>query len=96
MTSLLGMPNVIAYSAAKAALLGMVRTSATKLGGDGIRVNAIAPDWIESPMLREALDGDPPRQAKILARHKVDSEIPKTLVGRPSIFALGQQISSME
>ncbi len=68
MTSLIGMPNVVAYSAAKSALLGIVRALATELGPEGIRVNAIAPGWIESPMLHQALDGDLPRQAKILAR----------------------------
>jgi NAD(P)-dependent dehydrogenase (short-subunit alcohol dehydrogenase family) len=31
-------------------------------------VNAIAPGWIQSEMLDKALDGDPPRKAKILAR----------------------------
>jgi NAD(P)-dependent dehydrogenase (short-subunit alcohol dehydrogenase family) len=31
-------------------------------------VNAIAPGWIESPMLREALAGDENRAQKILSR----------------------------
>jgi NAD(P)-dependent dehydrogenase (short-subunit alcohol dehydrogenase family) len=68
MTSLIGMPRVVAYSAAKSAYLGMTRALASELAADGIRVNAIAPGWIESPMLRQALAGDPARQAKILAR----------------------------
>jgi gluconate 5-dehydrogenase len=46
----------------------MVRALATELGAAGLRVNAIAPGWIESPMLHEALDGDPARIAKILGR----------------------------
>jgi NAD(P)-dependent dehydrogenase (short-subunit alcohol dehydrogenase family) len=68
MTSLIGMPLVVAYSAAKSAYLGMVRSLATEFGPEGVRVNAIAPGWIQSEMLDKALDGDPPRKAKILAR----------------------------
>lgn len=77
MTSLIGMPNVVAYSAAKSAIVGMVRALATELGPSGIRVNAIAPGWIETPMLHEALDSDPVRSAKILAR------TPQSRFGRP-------------
>ncbi|MGA3018610.1 MAG: SDR family oxidoreductase [Bryobacteraceae bacterium] len=68
MTSFIGMPNVVAYSAAKSAYAGMVRALACELGGHNIRVNAVAPGWIETPMLHEALDGDAPRAARILAR----------------------------
>src|SRR5205823_2462258 len=53
MTALIGMPLVIAYSAAKSAYLGMVRSLASETGAHGVRVNAIAPGWIESEMLRK-------------------------------------------
>ncbi|AHE55141.1 SDR family NAD(P)-dependent oxidoreductase [Sphingomonas sanxanigenens] len=68
MTSIIGMPGVIAYSAAKSAYLGMVRALSVEVAGQGVRVNAIAPGWIESPMLRKALDGDPARSNRILQR----------------------------
>jgi gluconate 5-dehydrogenase len=68
MSSLIGLPNIVAYSAAKAAYLGMVRSLATELGPAKIRVNAIAPGWIETPMLTQALSGDPERCSKILLR----------------------------
>jgi NAD(P)-dependent dehydrogenase (short-subunit alcohol dehydrogenase family) len=68
MTSLFGIPLVIAYSAAKSAYLGMVRSLAVETGPHGVRVNAIAPGWIESDMLRKALAGDEQRTNKILSR----------------------------
>lgn len=68
MTSLIGMPGVVAYSAAKSAYVGMVRALSCEVAGQGVRVNAIAPGWIESPMLRKALDGDPARSNRILQR----------------------------
>jgi gluconate 5-dehydrogenase len=66
--NLAGEAFVVAHSAAKRAYLGMVRSLATELAPNGIRVNAIAPGWIESPMLHQALDGDHERKARILSR----------------------------
>jgi gluconate 5-dehydrogenase len=68
MTAFIGMPSVVAYSTAKSASLGMVRALANEWGPHGVRVNGIAPGWIASPMLDRALDGDPIRRARILAR----------------------------
>jgi NAD(P)-dependent dehydrogenase (short-subunit alcohol dehydrogenase family) len=68
MVSLFGMPMVAAYAAAKSAYLGLVRALACELGPFEVRVNAIAPGWIETPMLHQALDGDAPRRNKILGR----------------------------
>jgi len=68
MAALFGIPLVVAYAAAKSAYLGMVRSLAAEVSSRGVRVNAIAPGWIESPMLRQALNGDPARTNKILGR----------------------------
>ena len=68
MASLFGIPLVVAYSAAKSAYVGMVRSLATEWGQHGVRVNAIAPGWIASAMLDKALSGDAARKAKIIGR----------------------------
>ncbi|HML24294.1 MAG TPA: SDR family oxidoreductase, partial [Aggregatilinea sp.] len=68
MASLMGLPQVVAYAAAKTAILGLMRTMAVELAPAGIRVNAIAPGWIESPMMRGALDSDPARKERVLSR----------------------------
>jgi NAD(P)-dependent dehydrogenase (short-subunit alcohol dehydrogenase family) len=68
MASLFGIPLVVAYASAKSAMLGMVRTLSTELSPHGIRVNAIAPGWIDTDMSRKAFAGDPARKSKILSR----------------------------
>lgn len=68
MAYFMGMEKVTAYTAAKSAVAGMTRQLATELAPRGIRVNAIAPGWIGSPMLEEALAGDPRRRERILTR----------------------------
>lgn len=68
MTSYIGMPEVMGYSAAKSGVLGMIRGLAAEVGEDGIRVNGIAPGWIDTPMLHRAVDRDLVRRQKILGR----------------------------
>jgi len=68
MTSFFGLPRVFAYSTAKSAYLGMVRSMAVDLGPKGIRVNAIAPGFIETEISRKAFAGDPGRKAKVISR----------------------------
>jgi NAD(P)-dependent dehydrogenase (short-subunit alcohol dehydrogenase family) len=44
--------DALAYGASKAAMLQAVRVAAIELGGDGIRVNAINADQIDTPLFR--------------------------------------------
>ena len=68
MASLFGIPNVIAYTAAKSAMAGLVRGYAVEFSPHGLRVNAIAPGWIDTAMSRRAMEGDPARKNKIVSR----------------------------
>lgn len=49
-------PFIPAYCASKAGLLGLTKSMAAQLGPAGIRVNAVCPGFIETPMLQIALD----------------------------------------
>ncbi len=51
LSGLTGVSGQVAYSAAKAGLHGMTRSLATEMGPKGIRVNAIAPGFIESSVV---------------------------------------------
>lgn len=81
MASLIGLPSVAAYSAAKGAVTSLVRCLASEWGGHGVRVNAVAPGWIDTPMLHQAMKADPERLARVLAR------TPLRRLGRPEEVA---------
>ena len=68
MAAMYGLSLVSAYAASKSAVLGMTRVLASDLSPHGIRVNAIAPGFIQSPMLAKALDADPERKRKVTGR----------------------------
>ena len=68
MAAIFGIPSVAAYSIAKSSLAGLVRSLATELSPESIRVNAIAPGWIETDMSAQALASDPKRRSRILER----------------------------
>jgi NAD(P)-dependent dehydrogenase (short-subunit alcohol dehydrogenase family) len=63
-----GLPKVIAYSASKTAIDGMTRAMAVELSPKGIRINAIAPGFIETEMTAKALNTDPERKQKVFGR----------------------------
>jgi NAD(P)-dependent dehydrogenase (short-subunit alcohol dehydrogenase family) len=48
----LGSPNVVTYSATKAALLTLTRSLAAEVGRSGVTVNCISPGHIDTPMTR--------------------------------------------
>jgi NAD(P)-dependent dehydrogenase (short-subunit alcohol dehydrogenase family) len=68
MASQYGIPNVIAYTASKSAIEGMTRAMAVELAQYRIRVNCLAPGFIKTNMSTLALEKDPERKEKVLAR----------------------------
>ncbi|WP_170519780.1 SDR family NAD(P)-dependent oxidoreductase [Ruegeria atlantica] len=67
MLSTFGGPLVPAYSASKGGVAQLTKALAGRWADDGIRVNAIAPGWIETKMT-QGLRENPERTAGILAR----------------------------
>lgn len=67
MWSFFGSRNAPAYGASKAGLLALTRSWATAWGPLGIRANAVAPGWVDTPLGANAKN-DPDRGPAITAR----------------------------
>jgi NAD(P)-dependent dehydrogenase (short-subunit alcohol dehydrogenase family) len=52
-TAILGLPGLAAYSATKGALVALARAMSTDYARFGIRINAVSPGTIDSPMLHD-------------------------------------------
>lgn len=58
-------PGSAAYSATKAGVSALTRVAAVEYGADNIRINAIAPAGIDTPMLARGLADDEERRARV-------------------------------
>lgn len=86
MASSMGIPKVFAYTTAKSAIGGMVRSLAADLSHRGVRVNAIAPGFIETDISRRAFAGDPERKARVLGRNPMGRLGTPEEVGWAAVF----------
>lgn len=76
----IGFPNSSVYSASKAALLSLVRTLSADLAGRRIRVNAVSPGPIETPIFgRMGLPAE--------AKQGFSEQVPLKRLGRPEEIA---------
>ena len=79
-----GFANASAYTAAKHGVLGLTKCAALEYGARGIRVNAVCPAFIETPMVMERgleVGTHPELQAQVAELHPVGR------MGRPEEIA---------
>ncbi len=82
-SSVKGVPNRFAYSASKAAVIGLTRSVAADFVTQGIRCNAICPGTVESPSLRQRIA----EQAREQGRS--EQEVYQAFVARQPIGRIG-------
>ena len=90
MLSFFGGPVVPAYSASKGGVAQLTKALAGKWAADGVRVNAVAPGWIETEMTA-ALRADPARNDPILARTPMNRWGQPAEVGALAAFLLSDE-----
>jgi NAD(P)-dependent dehydrogenase (short-subunit alcohol dehydrogenase family) len=59
LAGLIGFPLNVAYSASKHAVIGMTRTAALEYATSGIRVNAVCPAFVRTPMVEAFVAANP-------------------------------------
>ncbi|MEU6079169.1 glucose 1-dehydrogenase [Streptomyces sp. NPDC047108] len=88
-TALTGMALLTSYAATKAAIVGMTRVAAMELAGRGIRVNAVCPGAVDTPMTNPAqLDPDvDPAEVAQAVDEVYRKLVPMGRIGRPEEVA---------
>ena len=78
---LAGAAGYIAYNAAKHGVVGITRTAALEYATAGIRINAVCPGYIRTPMTQPGIDANPELERKMV------SQTPMARLGRPEEIA---------
>ncbi|SDX69506.1 gluconate 5-dehydrogenase [Lutibacter oricola] len=86
MAGLFGIDKVVAYGTSKTALTGLVNALVTEYSTSNVRVNAIAPGWIESNMFLNAINNDPQRKQQITNRIAMDHFGQTSDIGNAAVF----------
>lgn len=68
---LVGFMNLAPYTASKHAVIGLTKTAALEYATQGIRVNAVCPGVILTPMVERIIDGNPELEAGFLATEPI-------------------------
>jgi NAD(P)-dependent dehydrogenase (short-subunit alcohol dehydrogenase family) len=82
MMSFFGSPTAPAYAASKGGVMQLSKSLAVAWASEGIRVNAVAPGWIDTPMTK-AMQADTERNTRVLGRS------PMGRWGKPEEIAAG-------
>jgi NAD(P)-dependent dehydrogenase (short-subunit alcohol dehydrogenase family) len=78
---LIGLPGRAAYHASKHGVIGMTKSAALEYAAKGIRINAVCPGTVETPMVTEMLAKEPEAMKEILRDQPIGR------LGRPEEIA---------
>jgi NAD(P)-dependent dehydrogenase (short-subunit alcohol dehydrogenase family) len=68
---LVGYPGTSGYVAAKHGVVGLTKVAALDYGRLGVRVNAVCPGTVWSPMVHDTVDGDPAIEEYLVGLHPI-------------------------
>jgi NAD(P)-dependent dehydrogenase (short-subunit alcohol dehydrogenase family) len=90
---IVGFPSAAAYTAAKHGVVGLTRTTAIDYAGDGIRVNAIAPGGVDTPLIRATTCSTPEGQQMIEEMHPMKRLASPREIANAALFLASDEAS---
>lgn len=96
LSSLIGSSGQVAYSASKAALLGLMKTVAREWGPHNIRVNALFPGWQASPLSEPAFPDPTHLGDHVLGRTSSPQEVAKAVYQLAQMKDVSGQIWNLD
>jgi NAD(P)-dependent dehydrogenase (short-subunit alcohol dehydrogenase family) len=90
---LVGAPAQGVYAASKHALAGLTKSAALEHAKDGIRINALCPGAVRTPMLARAVQREPAMERKLRAAHPMGRFAEPAEIANAALWLCSEQAS---
>lgn len=67
----MGLPERAAYHASKQGVIGLTRSAAVEYASKGVRINAVCPGVIDTPVVADMLEGQAEAMAEIMRQQPI-------------------------
>ena len=92
-SGLVGSPSRAIYGASKHAVVGLTRSAAAEYAREGIRVNALCPGAVKTPMLARAIERDPGFEKKLKAAQPLGRYAEAAEIANAALWLCSDQAS---
>jgi NAD(P)-dependent dehydrogenase (short-subunit alcohol dehydrogenase family) len=89
----LGFPDISPYVASKFGVIGLTKTAALEYSGEGVRVNAVCPGVIDTPMVRRSQEDDPEMMEQTAAATPIGRLGEPTEIGDAAVWLCSDDAS---
>lgn len=90
---ILAVANMASYVAAKHGVVGLTKAAALEYSNRGIRINAVLPGLIETPMVKETAANDPKLVETLIAMHPIGRFGQPSEIGSAVLFLASDKAS---
>ena len=92
-SGMVGAPNRAIYAASKHAVVGLTKSAAAEYAREGIRINALCPGAVRTPMLARAVERDPSSEKKLKAAHPMKRFAETAEIANAALWLASEQAS---